>query len=533
MRQFFSSPVVSYSLMAILMVTLLGSEFLSSSARAAEHNPRLAEQIDARLNTVWQNAGIEPAELTTDTEFIRRVTLDLTGLIPRVGEIYEFEENDSPTRRAELIDELLSRPRHAVHLANMWRSYLLSENIENLNAAQIGGFEEWLRSRFRDNVPYNELVRELLLAEGSFDQVGPALYYSSLQVKPEELARSTSRTFLGVQIDCAQCHDHPFDDWKQADFWSFAAFFAQLSPQTGANPGMMQGAPQLTDLAVGEVTLPDQEEAVPPRYFGESEPAEIKAPSRRAALAEWMTNADNMLFARATVNRVWSHLFGLGIVNPPDNFSSGNPPIDEELLELIATDFVAHDFDLRYLLRELTNTRAYQLSSRQATEEPAEESEQKTRYFARHAIKPFTADQLYDGLVQATSQPILSAAAGSFNIDPQRTQFIQKFKRTGDNQTDYQAGIPQALTLMNGGLTSRAVTIKESSLLKALSAPFYTNQDRINTLFLATLSHPPEAETGTMFLEYLEAQPDAPAQQTALGHILWALLNSAEFTMNY
>ncbi|MCA9039641.1 MAG: DUF1549 domain-containing protein [Planctomycetaceae bacterium] len=518
-------------LFLLLIVGLTGSQFVSVSV--AEEPARLADQIDARLNSVWQEQNLEPAELTTDTEFIRRVTLDLTGLIPRVGEIYEFEENESPDRRAELIDELLSRPRHAVHLANMWRSYLLSDNIENLNALQIGGFEEWLRSRFRDNVPYNQLVRELLLAEGSFDQVGPALYYSSLQIKPEELARSTSRTFLGVQIDCAQCHDHPFDDWKQADFWSFAAFFAQLSPQPGMTGQMMQGGPQLTDLSVGEVTLPDSEEQIPPRYFGESEPAEIKTVTRRAALANWMTGNENMLFARATVNRVWAHLFGLGIVNPPDNFSSHNPPIDEELLELIAQDFIAHDFDLRYLLRELTNTRAYQLSSRHAADEPQKTAEKKTRYFARHAIKPFTADQLYDGLAQATSQPILSSAAGGFDIDPQRTTFIQKFKRSGDNQTEYQSGIPQALTLMNGNLTNRAVTIEQSNLLKSLAAPFYTDEDRINTLFLSTLSHPPEEETGAQFLQYLGEQADSQSRQTALGHILWALLNSAEFTMNY
>ncbi|MEZ6046816.1 MAG: DUF1549 and DUF1553 domain-containing protein [Planctomycetaceae bacterium] len=499
----------------------------------AQDETRLADKIDARLEVVWQEQGLDPVVLTSDTEFIRRVTLDLTGLIPRVGEIYEFEENSSSERRAELIDDLLSRPRHAVHLANLWRSYLLSDNLENLNAVQIGGFEEWLRSRFRDNVPYNRLVRELLLAEGSFDQVGPALYYSSLEVKPEELARSTSRTFLGVQLDCAQCHDHPFDSWKQTDFWSFAAFFAQLSPQPGNNGQMMQGGPQLTDLPTGEVFLPDSEQKVLPRYFGVETPVDTETQTRRAALAEWMTGEENMLFARATVNRVWAHLFGIGIVDPPDNFSSNNPPIDEELLNLIATDFIQHQYDLRYLLRELTNTRAYQLSSRNSNEESTEIAEKMARTFARHAIKPFTADQLYDGLAQATAQPILSAAAGGFDIDPQRTTFIQKFRRTGEDQIEYQSGIPQALTLMNGNLTNRAVAIEGSNLLKALEAPFYTDAERINTLFLSTVSHPPEAETATMFLEYLKEQPDSQSKQAALGHILWALLNSAEFTMNY
>ncbi|QDU79205.1 hypothetical protein Pla110_09100 [Polystyrenella longa] len=521
-----------FSLLLLTCLASVGQFGLLLSPAAAEES-RLAEQIDARLQTVWKAQQLEPAEITSDTEFIRRATLDLTGLIPRVAEIYEFQENDSPNRRAELIDDLLSRPRHSVHLANLWRSYLLSENIENLNAAQIGGFEEWLRSRFRDNVSYNQLVRELLLAEGSFDQVGPALYYSSLQVKPEELARSTSRTFLGVQLDCAQCHDHPFDDWKQTDFWSFAAFFAQISPQADGNGQMIQGGPQLTDLPTGEVFLPDSEEKVLPRYFGETEPIDTKTTTRRSALADWMTSEENMLFARATVNRVWSHLFGLGIVNPPDNFSSSNPPMDEELLDLIAHDFVEHQYDLRYLLRELTNTHAYQLSSRGAENEAQEQNDQRIRYFARHAMKPFTADQLYDGLAQATSQPLLSSAAGMFDIDPRRTEFIQKFKRTGDNQTDYQSGIPQALTLMNGTLTNQAVTVEESNILKALSAPFYTDAERINTLFLATLSHPPEEETAAMFLDYLNEQPDSQSKQAALGHILWALLNSAEFTMNY
>ena len=385
----------------------------------------------------------------------------------------------------------------------MWRGILLPNDVDLSRLGGAAKFEEWLAERFAENEPYDQIVRELLLAEGRVAESGPLLFYAALKLNPEELAARTSRAFLGVRMECAQCHDHPFDDISQHDFWSFAAFFARISRPRGK---MEMTSPVLAvrDNQQGDVMIPESDEVVPPRLPLTAVELEDTAdgPSRREQLVDWLTSPNNGQFARATVNRVWAHLFGRGLVEPVDDMRPANAPIAPEVLDTLSRDFAASKFDLRRLLRALVLTKAYQLSSRSEDSDPS-----RTLHFAQMNIKSFTAEQLYDCIAVATRQDA-TVAGGPTNqagllrfADMSRQAFIEQFRAPPGQATDYHAGIPQALTLMHGGLIHSATDVATSGLLKSLAAPFFTDEQRLDTLFLSTLSRYPERAEREVMLQ--------------------------------
>lgn len=498
----------------------------------------LVEQVDAKLQNNWQQQGIRVAQPASDTEFLRRVYLDLTGRIPVPFEVYEYLQADPATRREQLVEQLLDSRDHATHLATVWRKLLLPDGVDTNIYGGTGKFDEWLADRFDKNVPYDELVRQLLLAEGRVSDSGPILFYAALKLNPEELAAKTARTFLGMRMECAQCHDHPFDDSiSQEIFWGYAAHFAQISRPKGKIE-MTSSVLRVRDNSRGEVTLPDSDEVVPPQLpyqvamLDTPNPAtEPSQPlSRREQLVQWLTTKQNRRFARATVNRVWQHLFGLGLVEPADDMRADNEATHPEVLELLSHDFAASNYDLRRLLRTLVLSDAYQLSSRASADEPSQ-----SLSFARMNIKSFSADQLYDCINVATEPDAAGAddrgdgALARFG-NTARQAFIEQFQAPPGQRTDYHAGIPQALTLMHGRLIHGATDLASSGLLKSINAPFFTDEQRIETLFLSTLSRfPDDAEQKTMLAHVKQASGEEQRLR-AFGDILWALLNSAEFT---
>jgi hypothetical protein len=258
------------------------------------------------------------------------------------------------------------------------------------------------------------------------------------------------------------------------------------------------------------------------------------SPSRRKQLVSWLTARDNVHFSQATVNRVWAHLFGRGLVDPVDDMRPANAAISPELLDALSRDFAASGYDLRRLLREIALSKAYQLSSRSEANDPS-----RTLHFAQMNLKSFTAEQLYDCIAVATQQASTTAnnaaaPAGLVRIDDMsRQSFVQKFRAPPGQATDYQAGIPQALALMHGGLIHNATDLSTSVMLRALAAPFFTDQQRLETLFLATLSRRPTAAEQSAIQQGLSEASTAEERQQALGDVLWALLNSAEFTFNH
>ena len=517
-------------LWVLSLVVALAASWPAAAAPPTE--AEMAAKIDARLAEVWAREKVEAAPPAEDADFLRRAWLDLCGTIPPLNDpdgisgIRQFLDSNDPDKRVRLIERLLARPSHATHFANVWKNVLLPQDAEVQRLGGEAGFQSWLRGQFADNVPYDMLIASLVLAQGQANQAGPALFFTSLQLKPEELAASTSRVFLGTQIQCAQCHDHPFDHWKKADFWGYAAFFAQLQRPQQAQ----QIAFQVSDAATGEVMIPGSSEAVTPRFLGGDTSGDDLGKSRRERLVQWLTWPENPFVARAAVNRVWALLFGRGLVHPVDDLGRHNASAHPELMSELAEYFVRSGYDLNRLVRTLTQTKAYQLSSRSP---PG--AEDRPELFARMSIKSLTAEQLYDCLLEAmrrresASPAPPSALVLNRGLDATRQAFLMRFRAPTQGATEYEGGIPQALTLMNGTNIRQATDLKQSDLLGALDAPFFTAAQKVEVLFLSTLSRPPRSEERAKFVAYVEQA----GNRQALGDVLWALLNSAEFMLNH
>jgi uncharacterized protein DUF1549/uncharacterized protein DUF1553 len=497
---------------------------VKAAARAAMIR-RLDELVVARIKA----AGFEPAARAGDEEFIRRVYLDLTGAIPRVAEVRDFLADERPDKRAQLIDALLESPAHATHLANTWRNIMLPGglNLEQIN--NVVGVQNWLRQRFVENVRYDNLVSELLVASDG-GEAGPALYYTSLDLAPEKLAGSTARIFLGLQIECAQCHDHPFDHWKQTDFWGYAAFFARLRQPEMNNPNP-RGRARLIDLDEGEVKLPGKDTVVLPKYPAGLSPDQRELGTRREQLAIWMASRDNPFLGRAGVNRVWWHLFGRGLVEPVDDLGRQNQASHPELLDELSMYFARSGFNLRELYRTLAASETYQRTSTW-TQEPAPPAE----LYVHIPVKTLTAEQLYDSVNRVLHRRTQSMMAGinvnSPLLDQQRQAFIAKVQSSGRNFLEYQAGVLQALALLNGSDLAEATDPERSPLLGSLQAPFFDDDDRLRTLFLATYSRPPTQPELSVCRAQLSKYSESDRAK-GYSDVLWALLNSAEFALNH
>ncbi|MEJ7595566.1 MAG: DUF1549 domain-containing protein [Planctomycetaceae bacterium] len=319
--------------------------------------------LDVLLAKLWEQNSVQPVDAASDEELLRRVFLDLAGRTPSVNEVRDYLKDTSPNRYELLVDRLLNGPDHASHLAARFRSFLIPEGVDLRSFGGVEVFEKWLAGRFQSNESYDKTVQSLLLAEGRLVQSGPLLFYSATKLEADQLAGRTARVFLGMRLECAQCHDHPFEPWTQEDFWGFAAFFARISRPRGKLENIST-VMQVRDVDRGEVMMPESTAAVPPKFLNGSEEILLeKATQRRQKLTNWLTGRDNPYFARATANRVWSMLFGKGIVNPVDDFGVGNPPLSPELLDLLAGHFIQTDFNLKELFRVVALSKAYRLSS--------------------------------------------------------------------------------------------------------------------------------------------------------------------------
>jgi hypothetical protein len=431
----------------------------------------------------------------------------------------------SPDKRQQLIERLLNSPAHATHLAVTWRKIMLPGEIDPQQAGNAAGLENWLRRQFAANLRYDRVVAEFLVASGSGEE-GPVLFYTSQELKPEKLASSTARIFLGLQIGCAECHDHPFDHWRREDFWNYAAFFARLQQPSTDLP--QPGATSLVELTQGELPLPESDQMAKPRFPG-GDFATEQLGTRRQLLAVWMTSRENPFLARAAVNWAWSHMFGRGLVEPVDDLGPRNPPSHPQLLDELTSYFANTGFDLQNLFRTLANTQAYQLSSQMT------ESVTPPELFARMGVKSLTPEQLYDSVQRVIARRSQSNSAMDANrfLDPRRQMFISKIHTQSREPLSFQAGMPQALLLMNGGDVAEAVDVQRSGLLNALRAPFLDDAQRLEILYLAALSRRPSEDEAGDYLAFVAEGTDADDRFTRLGDVLWALLNTSEFALNH
>jgi hypothetical protein len=507
----------------------------SMPVEVAEDPASMAKQIDQHLAEVWSDLGVmrhPPADAYT---LYRRMHLDLTGRIPRVAEIRDAVSNGKLDADS-LLGRMLDSPDFDSNMAAIWTRWLLPPDVE---LAQFGGksvLEAWLADQFTARVSYDQIARELLTAEGRVGDPGPVLFTTALEMKPDHLAKQTARTFLGTRIDCAMCHDHPYDAWTQTDFWGYAALFARINRPNG-KMNTMSSVLRVKDVGEGEVTFPDSDQVVPPRLLGAGllveEPG---SDQRRKKLADWLTSSGNRQFARATVNLLWSHFFGAGLVEPRDDFGPHNPALSPELLEALAQYFVASDYDVRSVVRAIVLSEAYQSTSQV-------DQDMQRPHFNVMPIRWLTAEQLYDCLLVASGGYALdgNVAGGSLSDpalgidrvgDSARAAFVQQFGSSATTVLEYQAGIPQALSLMNGPLSNLSAGESTSRLLRGLNAPFFSEEDRIETVFLSLVGRPPSTTEAKAVSKMLDEKGDSSTAEV-LSDLVWALLNGAEFATNH
>jgi len=496
----------------------------------------LANGIDALIAAHWHAAGVSPVNPASDAEFLRRVWLDIAGKIPPAADVQDFLEESSPDKRRRVVDELLAGPNYIMNFSNFWRSVLLPETETNFQIRfMLPGFDAWLRNRLTEDVRYDDLVREILTTRvqgmNPYDvqNPNPVAFYQAKETKPENLAAATSRMFLGVRIECAQCHDHPFDNWKRKDFWGYAAFFASMQRAPNNNNGLLG---QLRELfSRRSLKIPETTETVDATYLDGQSPQTGSSLGLRGTLAGWVTSNENPYFARTAANRVWGHFFGIGIVDPVDDFSENNPPSHPELLDLLARELVAHDFDLKFLMRAVTRSRTYQLTSRRADEV---ETEVDPSLFARMPLKGLTAEQLYNSLAQATGLPNAFNPNQSRGGDTPRRTFEEAFADSHSAPTERQKSVLQALEMMNGKIVGDATGLERSIALTAIADyPLFDTRQKIESLFLAALSRKPQAGERERFIAYVDSGGAQHDSRQALSDVFWALLNSNEFSVNH
>lgn len=482
----------------------------------------LAGLIDQSIESRLDREGIPAANLSDDAEFLRRVYLDLHGVIPTREQTERFLADRDAAKRARLVDELLASPRYGEYLADLWQGYLISPLADD-RRVRADRFRTWLAGRFNTQT-WDRIATDLLTATGKMED-NPAVTYlieGRLPRSVPDLTDLTSRYFMGVRLNCAQCHDHPFVDWKQQEFWGMAAFFTQIQTPKRAKQVYELGViddPRLDLSSLRDAGMIDGFTPRPPTFLG-GQPMPSGG-SNRAALARWLTAADNPYFARATVNRTWWRLFGRGIVGPVDDMHQANPPSHPELLDLLSRQFVESGFDLKFLTRSLVLSRAYQRTSR-----PGDAPPRQAELFGRMTIKVLSPGQLHDSL-----ETVFGRAAPVTGIDAKqgsRPEFTEFFSEDGDpDPTDYRRGIPHLLRQMNAGqFAGRNLETLVDRLMQSGRPP----QDVASDLFLTLLTRRPTPDEQQRFATHLQ-RAGSPAD--ACRELAWALMMTSEFSLNH
>jgi len=502
----------------------------------------LADKIDKIIDARLADAKVKAGKPASDGVFLRRLYVDLGGRIPDVTTVQDFLDKSTqghPNPREEEIDKLLAMPSgkkysYADNFANYFRSLMLTENANNFQVQQLRpSFEGWLRQRLQGNVGYDKIVHELLTANANFNggggmgNVSPAAFYFGNENKAENLAGATSRIFLGVKIECAQCHPHPFAKWKQQQFWEYAAFFAGMQQFNGRQQ-------QPISQFLREIKIPDTEKVVKARFLDGKEPAFKDGVPTRNTLADWITAPENPYFARAAVDHIWSYFFGVSLLEPILEPNDDSPPAHPELLDAMAREFASQGYNLKFLVRAIVLTKAYQRESVAMSPKTKEE----VQLFARMPVRGMTPEQFFDSVCEATGYEDQTVGP-QFNNNPfgpqtPRAVFLNKFT-TQDKRSETQTSILQALYLMNGKFVAdRCKPTRDSNeSLFTIATTEQKSQERVLSLYRLVLSREPTAAETKRFAEYIDRGGATGDTAQAVADVYWVLLNSAEFVLNH
>jgi len=500
--------------------------------------------IDEFIDSKLQELAILPTQPASDSVYLRRIFLDLIGRLPTPDEVREFlaaaaqaKASDSPGAgdyRRVWVDRLLERPEYVDHWANQWAD-LLRPNPYRVGIKAVLNYDNWIRDQFREGVTHDEFVRRIVTAKGSTWHNGPATLYRDRR-DPEEIATMVSQLFLGIRLDCAKCHHHPFEKWSQQDFYQFASFFAQIGRKgTGLSPPISGGEEIVFFSGTGSVKHPVTGETLSPvPLFGETEEVP-KDVDPREALARWMTSPDNDYFAKVQVNRIWAALMGRGIVEPIDDLRSTNPPTHPELFDALAKHFQESGYDVKELIRTIVASRAYSTGS-----DVNETNVGDRLNYSRHYRKQLRAETLLDAIADLTET---KTSFGNAMADGARaTQvwthripslFLDTFGRPDMNQDPpceriEDSTVTQSLHLMNDRDIDRRIR-SDSGRAARLAKSDLSAEQVIEEIYLAAYSRLPDAEESAYATTLINSA--GSDRREAIEDLMWAMINSPEFTI--
>jgi hypothetical protein len=512
-----------------------------TTSAASGPDEESGNEIDQHLFAQWQRLGIEPSEVVDDATFIRRATLDICGTLPTPEEAAAYVADAAPDKRARLIDRLLERPEYASYFALKWADLLRNRGRGYSTSQQREGtslFAGWIRDSIATNKPYDQFVSEILTATGSQEENPPTVWYRSVRTT-SDYVESIAQAFLGVRIQCANCHHHPAERWSQADYYGLAAAFARVGRKGGFADAEVPTNEIIYVKQTGEVRHPRTGEVVPPRPLGGPDFTLSRYDDPRRALARWMTAPENPFFARTMANRMWGHFMGRGIIDPIDDFRSTNPPSNPELLDALADQFVQSGYDVKHLIRVICNSYAYRLSA-----VPNKTNGDDTQSFARFYPRRLPAEVLLDAISQVLEVPTqFPGGPGAFppgtrSIDlPDENvpvHFLDVFGRPARTaaceceRTDAPA-LGQALELVGSSEIQRKLADKDG-YVEGLVTNGKPDSEKVAEIFRRVFSRPPRTEELAAATEFLQSEAD---RREAYRSLVWSLLATNEFLFNH
>jgi hypothetical protein len=487
--------------------------------------------VDELAAARWKKLGLRPSPPADDATFLRRVTVDLCGRLPTADEARAFLADGAADRRTRLIDRLLDSPDYPAFFAMRWGSILRNSNLAGANQAAYA-FHDWIKDQIARNRPYDEFVRGIVAAAGEWQDAPPVNWY--WQMRDDQLHQVTADTaqvFLGVRLQCARCHHHPYERWSQDDYYGLAGFFTRLGRKSFGEPPPYYAAGGVTtgekDPHTGKAPEPKYPDGPAAKFAPEEDP--------RHALVDWMARPDNPFFAKALVNRLWGHFLGRGLCHEVDDMRDSNPPSNPELLDALAKDFVRHRFDVKHMIRTILNSRVYQLSS-----EPTDANRMDRQNFARYYARRMLAEVFFDAVNQATGTKanFSGVAAGARAVDLPHEGFGSYFLDTFDRprrvtgcecERSSGATLAQVLLLANSDEVENRLRSGDG-LVARLAKAKKTTPKVVEELYLTAYARRPTKAELEKAAAYIEKQQN---RQQALEDVLWVILNSKEFMFNH
>jgi hypothetical protein len=500
--------------------------------------------VDRFTHKKWKELGIVPSDDCSDQQFIRRVTLDLTGTLPTPEQVKNFLDSKDADKRDKLIDNLLETQEYSYLFANKWADILRVKRRNQADRAQgTFAFHGWIRNAIANDMPYDKFVRAIVAASGDETQTPPTVWYKEL-TNVENFVDDLSQVFLGQRIACAQCHHHPYEKWSQDDYWGLAAFFGRVGRKNVQIPGGAGGQQAQRQVIFNKSTgtvlnkRNNQPAKIQPL---DGQPMDIAAEDDpRQHLADWMADPKNPFFARAVANRYWSHFFGRGIVDPIDDMRVTNPPSNPELLDALAKELVDNKFSLKHLIKVIVKSRTYQLSS-----QPNEFNKHDKQAYARFYPRRMSAEVLYDAINQVTNVPATFGGLPTDKNAPNRaimlpdeafpSYFLDVFGRPQrlsacECERVNEANLAQALHLLNSQEIQDKLTRGNSRADLLAKDTTRTDEEKVKELFLWTFARHPSPEHLALAMEHI--QKNMSNKKAAYENILWALINTKEFIFN-